>query len=364
MKYRQFPRSPLAVVIFGALLAGCGNDAAPDQAETPRPVNAITLPESTNNQILRFSGTIRSHQRANLAFRVAGTVDAILVKEGDRVSKGQVLARLDPHDFLVQRDEIAATLNEAKAANRLARTELTRTRQAVNDKAMASINLDRATSALAQTQARVQMLQQSLGKAEDALGYSELRAPFDGMIGQRFIDEHEQTAPGVPVISLHQPETLEAVVDVPEQQLAQLKIGMEGNLRWHRQDQPVRAVIQELASLPDPLKRTHAVTFRLLNGSAELVPGKSVSVELSRPNGAAVQCLPASAVKRLGDEDQVVTIQAGQALHVPVKIVSQRHDKLCVQGALAAGDQVVTAGSALLKEGQPVALINPQDAQS
>ncbi|MEG3027991.1 MAG: efflux RND transporter periplasmic adaptor subunit, partial [Aeromonas sp.] len=219
MKHRQFPLSPLCVVILGTLLSGCGQDPVSDKAQAPRPVNVITLPEHSASQTLRFSGEIRSHQRAQLAFRVAGTVDTILVKEGDKVSKGEVLARLDPHDFRVQRGEIAAMLKEAKAASRLAAVELKRTRQAVNDKAMASINLDRATSANAQAKARVQTLQQSLAKAEDALGYSELRAPFDGVIGQRFIDEHEQTAPGVPVLSLHQPRILEAVVDVPEQQI-------------------------------------------------------------------------------------------------------------------------------------------------
>ncbi|MGY3943432.1 efflux RND transporter periplasmic adaptor subunit [Aeromonas tecta] len=364
MKHRHFPLSSMCVVILGALLSGCGKDPVPDKAEASRPVNVITLPEHSASQTLRFSGEIRSHQRAQLAFRVAGTVDTILVKEGDKVSKGEVLARLDPHDFRVQRGEIAAMLKEAKAASRLAEVELKRTRQAVNDKAMASINLDRATSANAQAKARVQTLQQSLAKAEDALGYSELRAPFDGMIGQRFIDEHEQTAPGVPVLSLHQPKILEAVVDVPEQQIGLLKTGMAGNLNWYRQDLAVRVVSSELASLPDPLKRTHEVTFRLLDSSAELVPGKSVSVELSQPGSEQLHCLPASAVKSQGSENRVMTVRAGQAIGVPVEVVSQRHDSLCVKGQLFAGDKVVTAGSALLKERQPVHLIKQVGAQS
>lgn len=364
MKHRQFPLSSLSVVILGALLSGCGQDPAPDKAQAPRPVNVITLPAHSADQALRFSGEIRSHQRARLAFRVAGTVDAILVKEGDKVRKGEVLARLDPHDFRVQRGEIAAMLTEAKAASRLAEVELRRTRQAVNDKAMASINLDRASSASAQAKARVETLQQSLAKAEDALGYSELRAPFDGVIGQRFLDEHEQTAPGQPVLSLHQPSILEAVVDVPEQQIGLLKTGMAANVSWYRQDVAVRAVIRELASLPDPVKRTHEVTFRLQGSSPALVPGKSVSVELPLPGNDPIHCLPASAIKSLGKQNRVMTVRAGQAIGVPVEVVSQRHDSLCVKGELAAGDKVVTAGSALLKERQPVRLIQQVGAQS
>ncbi|WP_349917868.1 efflux RND transporter periplasmic adaptor subunit [Aeromonas veronii] len=364
MKHRYFPLSSLSVIVLGTLLSGCNSEATPPQAETPRPVNAITLSEGSAQQTLRFSGEIRSHQRANLAFRVPGTLDAILVKEGDKVSKGAVIARLDPHDFRVQRDETAAMLKEAKAASRLAEVELTRTRQAVGENAMAKINLDRAISASAQARARVQTLQQSLAKAEDALGYSELRAPFDGVIGQRFIDEHEQTAPGVPVFSLHQPSVLEAVVDVPEQQIGQLKNDMAASVTWYRQDVPVRAVSREVASLPDPLKRTHEVTFRLLDHSPELVPGKSVSIALPLPGSDQIHCLPVSAVTSQGKQNRVMTVRAGQAIGVLVEIVSQHHDELCVKGALTAGDRVVTAGSALLKERQSVTLIKQVGAQS
>ena len=364
MKHRQFPLSPLCVIMLGTLLSGCGNEPTQAEAVAPRPVNAITLTEGSTGQILHFSGEIRSHQRARLAFRVPGTLDAILVKEGDKVSKGEVLARLDPHDFRVQRDETAAMLKEARAASRLAEVELRRTRQAVGENAMAKINLDRAASASAQARARVQSLQQSLAKAEDALGYSELRAPFDGVIGQRFLDEHEQTAPGVPVFSLHQPSVLEAVVDVPEQQIGLLKTGMAARLSWYKQDVAVRAVSSELASLPDPVKRTHEVTFRLLDGSAELVPGKSVSIALPLPGDDEIHCLPAGAVKSLGDGNRVMTVRAGQAIGVPVEVVSQRHDSLCVKGELAAGDKVITAGSVLLKERQPVRLIKQAGVQS
>ncbi|MCZ0750495.1 efflux RND transporter periplasmic adaptor subunit [Aeromonas enteropelogenes] len=364
MQYPLFSPSCLSVLILGGLLTGCGTDTATEVVKPPRPVNAMQLSDSKSLYSLKFSGEIKSHQSASLAFRVPGTLEQILVKEGDRVSEGQVIARLDPHDFRVQRDAIKAQLSEAKAAYKLAVVELSRTRQAVQDRAMASINLERATSVQNQANARVQMLQQSLKQAEDALAYSELKAPFDGIIGQRFIEEHEQTSPGQPVFSLHQPTALDAVVDVPEQQIGQMRSGMQANVTWYRQEASVKAVSTEIASLPDPLKRTYKVTFKLLNNSPELVPGKSINVELALPASERIYCLPATAIKSQGGQPQVVAIKSKAATHVPVTIVSQRHDTLCVEGELNAGDQIVTAGSALLKEGQAIAVINQVDGQS
>jgi RND family efflux transporter MFP subunit len=364
MKHHLPSKSCLCVIILGALLSGCGSDSVPETKRAPRPVNAMQLADHNKLRSLTFSGEIKSHQTANLAFRVPGTVENILVKEGDKVTQGQVLARLDPHDFQVQINEIAAQLNEAKAAHKLAVIELKRTRQAVGDNALASINLDRATSADSRAQARVNTLQQSLNKAQDALRYSQLTAPFDGVIGQRFIDEHEQTAPGITMLSLHQPQALDAVVDVPEQHIGQMKKGMSAGVKWYRQDSDINAVSTEVASLPDPFKRTYEMTFKLLGHSSQLVPGKSISVELTIPVQTQVYCLPVAAVKSLAGQPQLVSIRAAKAHHVPVTIISQRHDSLCVTGELKPGDQVVTAGSALLKEGQEISVINQAGKKS
>lgn len=365
MQYFNPTQKYLTSLICGLLLVGCGSKQEEQTTKiAARPVNVIELSQQDNMQSLRFSGVVKSHQTANLAFRVPGTIEQIMVKEGDSVKKGDVIAKLDPHDFQVNVNELTARLNEAKAAHKLAEVELRRTRQAAADRAIASVNLDRAVSAEARAAASVQMLQQSLKKAQDSLRYSSLRAPFDGVIGQRFVDEHEQTAPGVSVMSIHQPNSLEAVVDVPERQISQFKKDMQGQVVWFGNEANVPAHVTEIATLPDPLKRTYEVTFKIDQTPKNLFPGKAVNVELTEKQAANTFCVPSSAVKSLEGQNEIVKVVDMKATHVPVEVVDIRDASMCIDGDIKAGDKVVTAGSNFLKEGESITALNTPGARS
>lgn len=364
MQHFNSTKKYLAILICGALLTGCDSASERTNTATSRPVNVVELSQQDNFQALRFSGVVKSHQTASLAFRVPGTVEEILVNEGDHVKKGQVIAKLDPHDFQVNVNELNARLNEAKAAHKLAKIELHRTRQAAADRAIASVNLDRAVSAQSRAAASVEMLQQSLKKAQDALNYTSLKAPFDGVIGQRFVDEHEQTAPGIPTMSLHQPDSLEVVVDVPEKQIGQFKTKLQGQVVWYGNTEDVQAHVTEIATLPDPLKRTYEVTFKLDQKPENLFPGKAVNVELQAHQEATTYCIPASAVKSLDGKNKIVKVVDMKAVHVPVDVIEVRENDICVEGDIQFGDKVVTSGSNFLKEGEEIKTLNTPGARS
>lgn len=361
-----FPiKTCVSTLALSILLAGCGADATADlPLNQSRPVNVIQLTAQDNLQTLRFSGVIQSHQTADVAFRVPGTIDKILVKEGEQVKAGQIIASLDPHDFQVDVNELSARLEEAKAAHKLAAIELQRTNRASADGAIADINLDRASSAESRALAGVKMLEQSLKKAQDALAYSQLKAPFDGVIGQRYADEYEQTSPHTPILSIHQPAQLEAVVDVPDKQIALIHTGMQASVEWFQQSEPVKAVSTAIATLPDALKRTYPVTFALQENAESLFPGKAVNVSVSIASQSPTFCLPASAVKSHAGQPQVVKVASGQAWHTPVTVVNQRQDSLCVSGHLSMGDYIVTAGSAFISEGQTLSHLREVGAKS
>lgn len=358
MQNNQSTHTYLAALICGVLLTGCNNPVETKASLEGRAVNVLQLSQQNNIQSMRFSGVIKSHQRANIAFRVPGTIDEVLVKEGDVVTKNQIIAALDPHDFQVNVNEYKARLYEAEAAHQLSKVELRRTRQAAADNAISSVNLDRAISAEARASASVEMLKQALKKAQDSLYYSKLRAPFDGVIGQRFVEEHEQTAPGVSVVSIHQPTNLDAIVDVPEKQIGNVNKGMEGKVQWYGSDVDIDATATEVATLPDPIKRTYEVTFTLNQAPKNLFPGKAINVELTGTGSNSTYCIPPSAVKSLAGENQVVKVIDRKAHHVPVNVIEVRDDAMCVKGKIKNDDYIVTAGSNFLKEGQEITSLN------
>lgn len=361
---RKISLISIVSVAVGGFLFGCKQDPGTLPSELSiRPVNVINLQAQDQISIQRFSGVIASQHTANLAFRVPGTIESLLVLEGDSVKKGQVLARLDPHDFQVTLNQAKAQLSEAQAAYKLSKIERKRTQQATSDNAIAHINLDRAISAESRAKANVELATQSLVKAKDALRYTELKAPFDGVVAKRFIDEHEQTLPGIKVMTVHQPNQLEAIANVPERKMHLIHPNMTATIHWFEQGEGIEATVSKISNIPDPLTRTYDVTFNLSTIPPYLFSGKAVNIDLtaSTPKDHADKssfCVPSVAVVNVESQSHVIKVIDKKAQFVPVTIQSGLDDKLCVQGDITIGNTIVTAGSAYLKPGDSIHSLN------
>ncbi|MBL4816105.1 MAG: efflux RND transporter periplasmic adaptor subunit [Shewanella sp.] len=350
-KLATFAITPLAVVIFTA----CSQ--APAQivtAKAERPVQVMMLASTQQTNIKHFSGVLEATQTANLAFRVPGTIQIILVNTGDSVEKGQVLARLDPHDYQVNVVELQARLAEANAAHRLAKVELERVQQAIADDAISKVNLDRAQSGYRRSLAMVDVVTQNLQKSQDALDYTELKAPFSGVIGSKSQQEFEQTSPGTSLFSLHQPNELKAVIDVPENLMSQLALDQRVLVNWHGAKTSLNARLSSMATLADPIKQTYTVEF-IIDQVTNALPGKAVNVAVSFNNNSASYCVPYAALIGEDADKSVYVIKEGIVLEKAVTLESLRSNSVCLSGELHTGDAIVTAGVHYLKPEQMVA---------
>lgn len=351
-------KTPALSLLIGLTLTGCSqNDAPPPSHAQLRPINVISLTDPAASAQLRFSGVVEAQQQAQLSFKVPGRVEALSVKVGDWVEAGQLLARLEDHDYALTVTELEARLAEAKAVQALAVSERSRVEQAIRDNAMADVNLDRARSGAARADAAVAVLKVNLEKARDGVRYTELRAPFSGQIGQRFIEPHELISEGQPILSLHTPDALQVVVDVPESRLEAFSKGQQATVRWHNSAQSLKSVATEIASQPHPLKRTYSATFELIDRDVDLHPGKAVQLHWQGTHEASSFCLPESAVIFEQGLNQVVRVSVGEAQRIPVSVVRQERNHLCVQGALFSGDRIVVAGAHYLNTGDAVGTI-------
>lgn len=356
---------PLSVftACSGIILSGCDTQPKVSFTENKQPVQVVQLQQHQKQQSQQFTGQVRSAKSSAIAFRVPGLIQEIYVKPGETVVKDQVLARLDPHDYHVTVRELQARLSEAKSVYQLARIELNRVKQAVNDDAMSTVSLDRAQGAFQRSEAQLKVTKQNLLRAQDLLSYSELKAPFDGVIATKNFEVFEQVASGVSVMTIHTLDDLEVEVDVPENLIVNVEKGQTAQVSWYGFSEPLMASVAEKETLPDLIKQTYKVTYKL-DSIKELeqpiLPGKSVTLVASFQSNNDTYCVPYSSV--LGNENRHFVFKIEESKNsksnrvksVGVNIEEFQADSICVSGVLNSTDHIVVAGGSYLVNGDEI----------
>lgn len=351
----KFSKTAIALAtVIGITACGDTDNDSNAQSDTKRTVQVVELSNPNAQSIKHFNGVVSSQDVAGLSFRVPGTIETLLVDEGDLVEKGQLIATLDKHDYQVALEELQAKLLEAQSAHKLAANELKRVKQARKDDAIASVNLDRAMSGFERSAAVVKVVEKNIQRAEDALRYTELRAPFDGIVGGLVFEEFEQVAPGLAIVDLQAPNSLQVEIDVPENLIANMSVGQTASVSWYGSDAQLDAEVSEISPFPHIIKQTYTVKLTLPEASDELFIGKSLVVSANVSGKAPAYCIPYSALMGEGQYMQVNVIQNNQVTRTAVEVKSLDAQNACVDGELAQGDQVVVNGTKYLLDGETI----------
>ncbi|QUM80401.1 efflux RND transporter periplasmic adaptor subunit [Moritella sp. 5] len=362
MQYRISTLSLLATAT-AIILTGCQSEEVATEQKTLRPIQVFELAFPHRSHSEKFSGKVYSQNSADIAFRVPGYIDSVLVKPGDVVSKGQVLAELDTHDFLVSKKELEARLKEAESANILATLELKRIQKAVNYDAISSITLDRAKSGYERSLAAVEVVRQNLNKVDDSIGYTRLRAPFDGTVSKTKYEAFEQVQAGISVLTLHQPNKLEVRIDVPESLIHRFKPELTGEISWYGSAQSIAARVSDIETEPDLIRQTYSVNYTIEEQiNKALFPGKHVMVKTNFVASAEEFCIPySSVISQEGSSSVFVAKEQSENNYVSKKqvlITRLEGGDVCVRGSLQAGDKVVVSGAHYLNDGLQVGEIS------
>jgi len=354
------PRLTLLATML-IILPGCEKSA---QIETPSEpvgyrVQVVQLKSASERSQKVFTGKLQSTKSAAVSFRVPGTLEKIWVKTGDSVQKGQLLAELDPHDYHVALEELEARALEAKSAHKLAKIELARVQQAIDDNAIAGVNLDRAISSEERSASAVKVVEQNIRRAQDTISYTQLRAPFDGVIARNNYDQFEQILPGVEAFTVHEPTQLEVSVDVPENLIHQFSNNQQADISWYNANTTLSGVATEIGSLPHPIKQTYSVTFSvdqqsLLQGNLNVLPGKAVTLSTQLGELSTDFCIPYSAIVGKDSNQYVYIVENKKTVQKQVEITSLTANTACVVADLNADDYVVVSGAAYLQPEQEI----------
>jgi membrane fusion protein, multidrug efflux system len=212
---------------------GCTHqDEQPRQISRPVKVARIV---DQGDGVMSFAGEVRARYETTLAFRVSGKMIHRPVEVGDRVHKGQRVARLDSTDYQLGTDALNAQLKSAQAERDFAREDLTRYRELLNERVISPAEFDRHNTAYITARERVVSLDAQLAQATNQLHYTDLLADRDGMVTALEVETGQVVAAGQPVVKLARLDEKEIHIDIPEQRVAEIDLHQTVNLVGGRQ---------------------------------------------------------------------------------------------------------------------------------
>ena len=352
----------LATTLGTSLLAGCGGEVEVPPPQS-RPVKVFKVEGPGAEALRNFPGTVQASQRADLSFRVAGTLQEMLVREGVEVKQGDVLARLDPTDFKIAVEDRQATFDNAER-------NFNRAKELIVDGNISKLDYDTM-------EANFRTSRAALTQAQQDLDYTELRAPFDGVIGRREVENFEDVLAKQTIFRFQNVANLDILIDLPESLVRSIApdesdreempgSGVERTIPSYasfegRAGMRFPLAVKEVATKADPQTQTFRVTLTMPQPTEfNVLPGMTSNVQVDFSNVIAAdysKWVPLTAVQADGSLDALVWKIDPNTMTVnshPVKIGRMRGRTIEITDGLYGGEEIVSVGAPYLSEGMRV----------
>jgi len=363
MKLPRLSLMSLAACFVGVFLialmttVGCTHqDEQPQQIV--RPVKVTRLADQADS-VMSFAGDVRARYETILSFRVAGKLLTRHVDVGDRVRKGQVLARLDQNDYRLAVQDLQAQLVSAVANRDFLRDDVTRYRELLAQKVISPPEFDRHQTAYTTARERAAALDAQLGHAVNQLAYAELSADRDGVVTALEVERGQVVSAGQAVVKLAQLDEKDIQFDVPEHRLSELTRWQAVTITlWADHERRLKGHIREIASAADPATRTYRVKAAMLEQQEAAHLGMTATVWVSSNMSSRIT-VPLSAVftpqSKPGQPHVWLVDEASSTVRsVPVRVGDPLDGEHIAVTGLASGQLLVSAGVQRLAEGQAV----------
>lgn len=338
-----------AVIPFSVLsmlfLTGCSNDNVESVAETPpQTVKLAIATDMPDYSEFEFPAEVAAVKTIDVSFEVAGRLQTTNLRTGSIVKQGDVLAQLDPTSFNQRLDEAKTRLVQAKR-------DLERT-QATFDKGLTS------QSQLDNAKTNFELAKIALGKAEQDLSYTQIKAPFDAQISQRLVDNNSFVRVGDIIARLQDVSRFYFNINVPERLLTGYKQGANIQADASIISAPEKSYQLEYvehATQPDPLTQTYKVVFAAQTTDPTLTPGARAKVNLKLGYQRYGEGLLIPMTALVGNQSEGFHVwrydpQSSQIQKAVVNVLHIKDQYALVSGELALNDQVVAAGASKMRD--------------
>lgn len=344
----------LLMIVIG--LVACGESQNKNPSDEARPVKAIQIGNSKSFNARSFPGKAKATQEINLSFNEGGTLIELPIKIGDKVKKGELIAKLDPKEFEFK-------LKSAEAEMLRDNQNFLRAKELVGKGHISKSDYDLLQAKLAVSQANLDL-------AAKALKDSIIVAPFDGQVSDSFVENFQTVSKQQVIARLLDISQIEMVIQVPESAISLIPYAKDIVVQFDSfPNHSIPAQIKEISHEASSDTRTYPVTLIMQQpGDIEILPGMAGKVKgkiESKNNSQKLINIPITALLTTGTDNKsyvwVIDTKTNQVHQRQVTIGELTETGVSILKGLQENEWVVTAGVHSLDEGEKVNLLNKKD---
>ena len=344
----------LGLIVVAATGCGGGDEAATYQPKEVR-VDVATAALTTVPRTVMATGTLEAQNAVEVSTRMMGHVREITVREGETVTAGQCLVRIDDTDMMARKTQAEAAIAEATAVLANAETNLSRFERLYAENSVSKAQLDEVRTGRDRAAAGLKRAQAGLTEVEVHLGYLRITAPTDGTVTRRLVDPGDMANPGMPLVMLEQTGTMKVRAGLAEQDVDLVDVGAEVKVKVTSLDQAVYTVpVARILPAANPMSRTFDLEAYLPNQDGRLKSGMFARVEVPVGSREAV-LVPTEALHTRGQLTGVWIVDDNATAHLRwIRTSRAIGDETEVVSGLQGGETIVLRADLPLVEGDKV----------
>ncbi len=357
MKHKNYIIGLLALSL---LVIGCGTDDKKTIAnnETAVGVSVSSVSTDSNNPFVTASGKVEAAKSTNISTRMMGYVDKIYVKVGDKVRSGQLLISVNNADVAAKLAQVNAGITEAQAAFDNAQKDYTRYTSLYKENSASQKELDDMTSRFKMARARLEAARQMKNEVNAQLSYANIRAPFNGVVTNKFINTGDMANPGMPLLEVESPGTYQVLAMVPESEILDIQKNNKVDVQLKTLDKIVGGEITEISTSARNTGGQYMVKVLLDASDANILSGMYATVQFPVAQEASKAIMiPNDALVHRGQLTGIYTVsQNNTAVLRWVRLGRTFGEKVEVLSGLSADEEYIIKAEGKLYNGVKVSV--------
>jgi RND family efflux transporter MFP subunit len=345
-------------------VGSCSNASKENSSSKTAPITVVVgYPYSDQSSNIEVSGKVEAKQVANISTKLMGYITKIYVKVGDHVGQGQLLASIESQDIQAKRAQAQAMIAEAEAAYINAEKDYERFLQLYNQQSASTKELENMRLQYTSAKSRLEAAKQVRNEASAMLTYTQLRAPFAGIVTQKLADQGSMASPGMPILTVEQGGVFQIKAILPENSIGNIKQGNPVTVSIKSINKTFKAKIDELSTSSLYSGGQYEMLINVPSSEkSNLFSGQYANVTIEGKSATVNQqanliLIPESSIVRKDQLTGVYTIStSGTALLRWIRLGKNHGSNVEVLSGVAANEKIIVQSNGKLYNGAPVTI--------